>query len=252
VSTYLRNGDLRAALDFVHEAATVVGGDDCFPPEVLEGLARLVPCDSVGYCELDRIGRRILKDVQRARVDEDHEELFWRIVPFHPLCRHEEETGDFSAMKLSDFVTQRRLHDSRVYSEWFRLHGAEHEIEVALPAPLSHTKTFLFDRGRGPDFSERDRAMLNLIQPQLRWLHELGDLRRRLARAGGASGAQPLTEREREVVALVREGLTNAQIARRLWISPNTVRRHLENSFAKLGVHTRTAAVRALSDGEVL
>jgi hypothetical protein len=71
VSTHLRNGDLRAALDFVHEAATVVGGDDCCPPEVLEGLARLVPCDSVGYCELDRIGRRILKDMQRARVDEE-------------------------------------------------------------------------------------------------------------------------------------------------------------------------------------
>jgi hypothetical protein len=47
---------------------------------------------------------------------------------------------------------------------------------------------------------------------------------------------------------LVAEGLTNAQIAEHLWISPGTVRRHLENVFAKLGVHTRTAAVARSRD----
>jgi DNA-binding CsgD family transcriptional regulator len=59
----------------------------------------------------------------------------------------------------------------------------------------------------------------------------------------------PLTPREHEVVMLVAEGLTNNQIAERLWISPGTVRRHLQNAFAKLGVHTRTAAVARLRNG---
>ena len=59
----------------------------------------------------------------------------------------------------------------------------------------------------------------------------------------------PLTRREHEVVMLVAEGLTNAQIAERLWISPGTVRRHLQNVFAKLGVHTRTAAVARVRNG---
>jgi DNA-binding CsgD family transcriptional regulator len=51
-----------------------------------------------------------------------------------------------------------------------------------------------------------------------------------------------LTRREREILDLVAEGRTNAEIAEVLWVSPGTVRRHLENVFAKLGVHTRTAA----------
>jgi DNA-binding CsgD family transcriptional regulator len=54
-----------------------------------------------------------------------------------------------------------------------------------------------------------------------------------------------LTRREQEVIALVAEGLTNAEIGALLWISTGTVRRHLENVYAKLEVHTRTAAVRA-------
>lgn len=59
-----------------------------------------------------------------------------------------------------------------------------------------------------------------------------------------------VTRREREVLALVAEGLTNAQVAASLWIAPGTVRRHLENVFRKLGVHTRTAAVARLRNAE--
>jgi len=58
-----------------------------------------------------------------------------------------------------------------------------------------------------------------------------------------------LTAREREVLALVAEGNTNAEIARCLWLSEGTVRKHLENVFTKLGVHTRTAAVAAMRTG---
>jgi ATP/maltotriose-dependent transcriptional regulator MalT len=50
------------------------------------------------------------------------------------------------------------------------------------------------------------------------------------------------------VLELVALGLTNGQIAARLVVSRTTVRTHLENVFAKLGVHTRTAAVARLRD----
>jgi DNA-binding CsgD family transcriptional regulator len=57
----------------------------------------------------------------------------------------------------------------------------------------------------------------------------------------------PITERERQILALVAAGKTNAEIASVLSISPRTVQKHLEHIFQKLGVETRTAAaVRAL------
>ncbi|HET7688898.1 MAG TPA: response regulator transcription factor [Nocardioidaceae bacterium] len=54
--------------------------------------------------------------------------------------------------------------------------------------------------------------------------------------------AVPLTAREREVLALVREGLANKQIARRLGITERTVKAHLTSAFARIGVHDRTQA----------
>jgi NarL family two-component system response regulator LiaR len=52
-----------------------------------------------------------------------------------------------------------------------------------------------------------------------------------------------LTEREREVLALMIEGLNNTQIAARLNVSPSTVKSHVSNILAKLGVASRTEAV---------
>jgi DNA-binding CsgD family transcriptional regulator len=58
-----------------------------------------------------------------------------------------------------------------------------------------------------------------------------------------------LTRREREILNLVAEGKTNVEIAEQLWVSPSTVRKHLENVYAKLGVHTRTAAAAFVREG---
>ncbi|WP_282958168.1 response regulator transcription factor, partial [Couchioplanes caeruleus] len=48
-----------------------------------------------------------------------------------------------------------------------------------------------------------------------------------------------LTVRETEVVTLVAEGLTNKEIARRLFLSPGTVSIHVGRAYAKLGVSRR-------------
>ena len=64
--------------------------------------------------------------------------------------------------------------------------------------------------------------------------------------AGDYTDGMSLTDRELEVLALMAEGLTNAEIARVLCLSPHTVKSHVVHIFNKLGVNDRTqAAVKA-------
>lgn len=58
-----------------------------------------------------------------------------------------------------------------------------------------------------------------------------------------------LTDREREVLDLLAQGLTNKEIAERLVITTNTVKRHLKAIFEKLNVHTRSAATAKVAGG---
>jgi DNA-binding NarL/FixJ family response regulator len=53
-----------------------------------------------------------------------------------------------------------------------------------------------------------------------------------------------LTAREIEVLALMADGLSNPEIATRLYIGQTTVKTHINNAFAKIGVRNRTEAVR--------
>ena len=58
-----------------------------------------------------------------------------------------------------------------------------------------------------------------------------------------------LTDREHEVLDLLAQGLTNKEIAEKLFITTNTVKRHLKAIFEKLGVHTRSAATAKATGG---
>jgi PAS domain S-box-containing protein len=57
------------------------------------------------------------------------------------------------------------------------------------------------------------------------------------------AGRLPLTDREREIMTLVASGLHGADIAERLFLSPETVKSHVHNAMGKLGAHTRAHAV---------
>ena len=69
-------------------------------------------------------------------------------------------------------------------------------------------------------------------------------------REGRAIAAEELTEREEEVLSLLREGLSNRQIAHTLWIAESTVKVHVRHIFEKLGVRSRTAAALFRRDSE--
>jgi DNA-binding CsgD family transcriptional regulator len=81
---------------------------------------------------------------------------------------------------------------------------------------------------------ERDVSILSLLRPHLAGLRSRWERRPHLP---------SLTERELEVLGLVAQGLTNREISSELFISPATVRTHLEHIYDKLGVRNRAGAV---------
>jgi DNA-binding NarL/FixJ family response regulator len=67
------------------------------------------------------------------------------------------------------------------------------------------------------------------------------------ARAPGAEGLDGLSAREREIAALVAEGLTNREIAARLFLSEKTIETHLTRVFQKLGLRSRVQVAAAIA-----
>ena len=231
----LGTADLRrmcAAVDKSHLAEPA----ESMPLSVLAALRELVPCDDITYQVMDPV-REVVREVRSlvpgTESDTDEtEDLFWRVFRSSPACNYPQRTGDFvSVRRATDFYSPREFRSS-IVSELFRVQGVRYETLVPLPPDGDVDHRILLWRYDGPDFSDRDQLLLTLLRPALAEL----DLALRVRQA------TPLTARQSQLLDLVADGLTNRQITRQLRVSEGTVRRHLENSFERLGVHSRAAA----------
>ena len=227
----LSGRDYRGVLDVLGEVEAV-DGPNPFPEPVLHAFRRLVPCDVVAYHEDGTLGKPAISfagdpcgpmtpEIRAAALRYRHQD------PIPPAN---------GARTSSDFVKRRDYQRRELYQLADKPLGIEYMMRLWLE-PCASGARFEFDRSRR-DFSERDRAVLDVLLPHL--------VRIRHRALGPAESAGRLTPREREILAFVAEGKTNAEVAHLLRISPETVRKHLENAYAKLGVHTRTAAVAAV------
>jgi len=93
--------------------------------------------------------------------------------------------------------------------------------------------------GISPDYARRLLAAFPVGEPD--------QLDRLETQAPEHDLVEPLSERELEVLQLVAGGLTNQEIASRLFLSLNTVKAHCRNIYGKLGVRSRTQAVARAS-----
>jgi DNA-binding CsgD family transcriptional regulator len=204
------------------------------------------------YRENDLVGRRspLMVDASGPHMDDD-DELYWAVGPC-AITQYRSDTGDLSAARLTDIVSWRRYRESPVYREYFAP-GVGYMLDIALTARPGWQRTLLFCKAREEkDFSERDRDVLELLRPHLEAREARAELFRRLSVDHVAAADSPdddarLTLREREIVYLVGQGWTNAEIAAELWITPGTVKKHLENVYQKLGVSGRAAAAAAVA-----
>jgi LuxR family maltose regulon positive regulatory protein len=101
--------------------------------------------------------------------------------------------------------------------------------------PMAHLLYQALGRGMEPEYVSRLLAAFPVAEPEP--AAPTG------SQTQGSGLIEPLSERELQVLHLIAEGLTNREIAARLFLSLNTVKGHTRNIYGKLNVHSRTQAV---------
>jgi DNA-binding CsgD family transcriptional regulator len=140
-------------------------------------------------------------------------------------------------LAISDRVTRRAFQRLEIFQDVYRPFDTADCFRLYLPAPKGKSRFFSFEHSQW-GLRQQGRELLELMRPHF--------VRHRQQWRPISNGLETLTVREREILEAVANGETNAQIAKRLWISPYTVRAHLEHIFEKLNVKTRTEAAARL------
>lgn len=225
----LASSDLDAVLDATEELGLAMPTE-----EAVRGLlchvSQLVPCDLLFWNRLQL--RQPVHRIAEIGFPDGPQEAPWDDWVVH-LEQHPIMSGKHGEVTaLSDVLTGRDLRESWLYREALLPGGVEHEIGVHLSRPAGQIHVVVLSRGPGRDYDDRDRLVLRMLRPHLDAAF------RRLA-----FPIPRLTRRETDVMRLVGDGLTNAQIARRLRVSEPTVGKHLENVYARTGAQSRVQAL---------
>jgi DNA-binding NarL/FixJ family response regulator len=214
-------------------------GESLRAVELLERLLRQVPA----HRKLDRVPALELvvhARIARGELDEAVPALealreVERLIGTAPLRAGADRAEGMLAAARGDHGTARILLEDAVdrFQESgapFEAAGARLELAASLVA-LGRT-----------DAAEREATAALECLLQLGASAEADRARRLLALPRGRVAFQEVTKREREVLGLLAEGLTNRQIAERLVVSEHTVHRHVTNILRKLDLPSRTAA----------
>lgn len=236
--------ELRRLLDVVG-AIEYSPDADAFSVPALSMLRELIESRDVTYIVTDDHERRIVVDVYADVIPfEGHcpelEAVMFDHSYENPWCTASAPAS--GVLTLSEVASRRRFTRTGYYNEWCRVVHTVPEAKIFLPRRSSdglrrHLMCGVTDGDCEFKFGQWEREILELVRPHfLRPIAQAEALRAHQHALG-------LTVRELEVLDLVRAGHTNGEIAQALFISPFTVRKHLENIFAKLGAHTRAEAV---------
>ena len=160
----LTGKDYVAALDFVER---LHGVREAFPQWLLQEVTKLVGADHATWNDValtvpwsNVVQWPELPDLKRRT------EVFSRHMLEHPNLRHWMRTGDLRPVKLSDLVSPKELHRLGLYDALYREIGYEDQFNIFLGKPAPTGQALGFARGRR-SFTERDRAILDLIRPHV-------------------------------------------------------------------------------------
>jgi len=210
----------------------------------------VIGADSLSYNEVDMVNatNRVVARPQEMATEASFE-AFDTHVSEHPVIAHYAATGDDSARTISDFLRPRELHRLGLYADLFGPMGIEDQLSTTMRTTDGPVVIGVALNRGAIGFSSSDRLLLDLLAPHIRTAHNNSLLysaalaaARSPAHASAVAALERLTGRQREVLGLLSRGHTNDQIAYELGISVGTTKKHIENIFERLEVHTRVGA----------
>lgn len=169
------------------------------------------------------------------------EEQEWlRLLPTHPFAMSLGD-GHLRTARLTDRMSIRELESLEVYELLLEPRSSRYQLAATLTASNAALSLIALWRRDG-DFTDAELEVVEVVRraiaAALAYRTAMLELS---ALAGPAHRSEVLTPRQQEVCRLVARGLTNAQIGTRLGVSERTVRKHLEDVFARTGCASRTA-----------
>jgi LuxR family transcriptional regulator, maltose regulon positive regulatory protein len=251
-------GDLDGALDLLHEADRLYVRD--FFPDVHPAAALVARV----WVRQGRLGEALgWAREQHLSIDDDLSYLreFEHITLARVLlAQHKTNRADHPIRETTRFL-DRLLKAAeaggRIGSviEILVLQALTHQAQGDIPAALTSLRqalTLAESEGYVRMFVDEGSSMMLLLEEAAKRGLAPYYARQLLAAAGSAVGTpqikqgliEPLSERELDVLRLLRSDLNGPEIARELVVSLNTVRTHTKNIYSKLGVTNRRAAVR--------
>ncbi|HKY75380.1 MAG TPA: response regulator transcription factor [Acidimicrobiia bacterium] len=153
---------------------------------------------------------------------------------------------DYSMPRLNGIEAMRLIHDTDASAKVLLL-SAFDDRSLVVSAMNAGAVGYLLKSVQPAELRGRVRtaARGEPVLDAVTASHMIGAVRARERRPGGSSleGA-PLSEREVDVLRLVADGMSNSEVATKLYISSQTVKTHMERICSKLGVSGRVAAVK--------
>ncbi|QBJ96827.1 LuxR family transcriptional regulator [Rhodococcus sp. ABRD24] len=211
-----------------------------YKSEAMGFLSGLVPNSGIVFYTVDANLNPVDHAFHRIESDRNvrYTDFFHRLDPFHP--RRFAATG-------KPIVSLRDLHQ--------HYHGGEYHRRFMAPLGLDfEAELYLYRAGQMVggislhrsselgDFTTRELELLRNARPFLEHTFTTG----RSFEAARRVDEWGLTQRERDVVRLVREGAANAEIGRALFISVPTVKTHLQHIYDKSGLRSRAQLIAQL------
>lgn len=243
----LTRSEMEAALAFAAEVGTAASQRERADGDLLERIARLLNADITAYWRMNLEHELFTFTEYPSGQPFAPTEREWELLMSqNPFCRYAKQTSQpfFHARRLTDVVDIQQFQTTELYE--LGSDEPRHSIQMKMPGAPGETWTLEVARG-GRNFSTHDLLLLDALRPALIGYEAHHALKLEVASLQRASptslAAVPLSPRENEVLDMLAGGATNAQIAERLWITPATVKKHLENVYGKLDVRSRTAAL---------